>query len=93
MKSLFIQKMKLEYGTMSDLNILAFKKNEIVELINTFSLEIDPKKRILKEGKSLECHTCGTKLTTKNLGQVTSGSPPLFFCDNPSCMIAHLRSK
>lgn len=78
---------------MKGINLIAVKKEEIEEVLKSFNLEVTSDGNVLKEGRYLECHTCGRRLTTKNVGHITSGSPALFFCDNPSCAIAYIRSK
>lgn len=78
---------------MKELKLLAIKKEDIKKVLKTFNLEIDSKGNIIKEGKPLKCHICETKLNVTNIGHIASGSPALFFCDNPSCVIAYLRNR
>lgn len=78
---------------MKELKLLAVKKEDIEELLKLFNLEKNSKGDIVKEGNFLECYVCEKKLNIANIGHITSGSPALFFCDNPSCIIAYLRGK
>lgn len=78
---------------METVNMILFKKRQISTVLQVLNIQMEERGKLLDEnGEPITCHTCGSKLRTKNLGNIMPGSR-LFFCDNPLCFATYLSER
>jgi len=76
---------------MKPVNMILFDKTEVKEVLELMNVKVEHGKLLNEAGDPIVCHTCGTKLTPKKLGNVMPGS--IYFCDNPVCFAIYVSER
>jgi hypothetical protein len=84
--------------TMIDkINIIAFKKSQILEILDMLNLETKKLGRWvyvkLPNGELAKCFSCKKTLTTYSIGNIFKGNPVDMTCTNPCCFATFIVDK
>jgi len=72
-----------ETNMVEEIGAVIFNQKQIPDLIKTLGLKMKTH-YIIMDNEIVQCSSCNTKITDKNLGNIMPGSKK-FFCDNPAC--------